>query len=90
MTHDDARPEFVRPAGAPKGKSPQRVIQRPRIPDPTWSRSLAKGHRIGRPIGHVLTELLDQWLAEDESGPDRTDRDRTGGPDRTTDLEEQR
>lgn len=76
MTHD-ARPEFVPPIGqdtpgqrtapheAPRGRSPQRQIQRPRIPDPTWSQAIAKAHRIDKPIGHVITELLDQWLKED-------------------------
>jgi hypothetical protein len=69
MSHD-TRPEFVQP----RGKSPQRVIQRPRIPDPTWSRALAKAHRIERPIGHVLTELLEEWL-------DRSDPTDPTGPD---------
>lgn len=61
---DDRRPE----SGTPKGSSPQRELHRmrPRIPEDTWQRALAKARRIDRPIGHVLTDLLDQWLEEDQ------------------------
>lgn len=48
------------------GKSPQRVIQRPRVPEATWARATAKARRLDRPIGHVIAELLDQWTAEDD------------------------
>jgi hypothetical protein len=65
---DTPRPEFTRPIGpnGPVGRSPQRPIQRPRIPDETWGPAQTKARRLGRPIGHVITELLDQWLEEDQ------------------------
>lgn len=68
MSTHETRPEFSDGGyiPTPRGKSPQRVIQRPRIPDPTWTRALEKAHRTDRPIGHVIAELLDQWLEEDE------------------------
>jgi hypothetical protein len=47
----------------PAGKSPQRVIQRPRIPDRTWIPALERCQDEGRPIGHVLDALLAAWLA---------------------------
>jgi hypothetical protein len=60
-------------AQTPRGKSPQRylqdpdggIVQRPRIPDHTWHPALERAKSEDRPIGHVLTELLDQWLAGD-------------------------
>lgn len=76
-THDELRPEFVPPAREILGKSPQRPIQRPRIPDATWNRALTKAHRIGQPIGHVIAELLEEWL-------DRPDPDRPTDPDHPT------
>lgn len=51
----------------PAGRSPQRVIQRPRVPDPTWSRAVAKAQRLNVPIGHVIAELLEEWIEEDET-----------------------
>jgi hypothetical protein len=58
---------------APRGKSPQRylqdpsggTVQRPRIPDATWIPALERCHDENRPIGHVLTDLLNLWLAGD-------------------------
>ena len=55
----------------PAGKSPQRMfqdpaggpIQRPRIPDATWRPALERCQDEGIPMGHVLTELLEAWLA---------------------------
>jgi hypothetical protein len=55
----------------PRGRSPQRYlqdesggpVQRPRIPDDTWIPALERCHQENRPIGHVLTELLNLWLA---------------------------
>jgi hypothetical protein len=49
----------------PVGKSPQRVIQRPRIPDRTWVPALERAQAEERPIGHVITALLDMWLSGD-------------------------
>jgi hypothetical protein len=46
----------------PVGKSPQRVIQRPRIPGRTWFPALERCQEEQRPIGHVITALLDKWL----------------------------
>lgn len=58
------------PDGRPRGKSPQRFVdlesgrmQRPRIPDDTWNRALARCQEERTPMGHVLTELLEAWLA---------------------------
>lgn len=47
------------------GKSRQRPIQRPRIPDRVWHPALTKAASQQRPIGHVLTELLEDWLQDD-------------------------
>lgn len=63
MSYDQNRTR-QRPA-TPVGKSPQRVIQRPRIPDDTWFPALERAQSEQRPIGHVLTALLEKWLAGD-------------------------
>jgi hypothetical protein len=47
----------------PEGKSPQRPLQRPRIPDDTWNLALTKAQERNMPIGHVITELLEAWIA---------------------------
>lgn len=61
MSYDQ---NLMRPnTGAPAGKSPQRVLQRPRIPDRTWNPALERAQAEHLPIGHVITALLDQWLA---------------------------
>lgn len=53
------------PDRTPVGKSPQRPIQRPRIPDSVWIPALEKAAAQERPIGHVITELLGDWLEDD-------------------------
>jgi hypothetical protein len=40
-------------------------LQRPRIPDATWDPALERCQAEGRPIGHVITALLDAWIAGD-------------------------
>jgi hypothetical protein len=63
MTYDQ---NTTRPRpDTPVGKSPQRVIQRPRIPDSTWIPALERCQEEHRPIGHVIAALLDLWLAGD-------------------------
>jgi hypothetical protein len=55
----------------PRPKSRQRYlqdpdggkVQRPRIPDATWGPALERAQAEDRPIGHVLTDLLNLWLA---------------------------
>jgi hypothetical protein len=61
MSYDQ---NIMRPrTGEVAGKSPQRVIQRPRIPDRTWIPALERCQDEQRPIGHVISALLDEWLA---------------------------
>lgn len=48
-----ARQEFE--SAASSGRSKQRPI---RIPDDPWYRAVARAKSEGRPIGHVVTEML--------------------------------
>lgn len=69
--HTSAGGNAMSETAAPRGRSPQRylqddsggTVQRPRIPDDTWIPALERCHEENRPIGHVLTDLLDLWLA---------------------------
>jgi hypothetical protein len=57
----------------PRGKSPQRylqdedggLVQRPRIADDVWYPALEKAKAEGYAIGHIISDLLDGWLAGD-------------------------
>lgn len=46
----------------PRGKSPQRPI---RIPDDPFYRAVARAKDQGRPIGHVVTDLLRRYADGD-------------------------
>jgi hypothetical protein len=63
MTYEQNRLRPRERGERPEGKSPQRVIQRPRIPDDTWLLALERCQAEHTPIGHVITELLEAWLA---------------------------